>query len=189
MNSETSDGCFALVLYVPEPLSGALQLLRVGLPEEVHSAPHVTVLPPRPLTGPIAEVSAATAQLVSECAPFQIELEQVCSFPDTNVLYLSLGAGYREIKELHDALASEFEPFQEEHEFWPHLTLAGPMPPELLGTTQASAEKTWANFASPRNFVVDRIDFLWLRPGCKKADWQRIWSKPMSDLRQSKRPA
>lgn len=183
-------GCIALVVYVPAPLSAALVALRSSLPGEVHSPPHVTVLPPRPLFAPVDDVSPVLTTVIDENRPFRVVLDRVCTFSDTSVLYLSLGAGGEAVYELHEGLvAAHGTTFREEHAFRPHVTLAGPLPPDDLETAWAKAEAGWVAVREDRSFAVETVDCLWLPPGGAKHDWTRLWSRNLVQQEQIRRRA
>lgn len=173
-------GCFALVSYIPEPLFVSLQKLKMELPGNLHSDPHVTVLPPRPLSRPADEISSAMAELIGEAEPFDLVLDRVCAFPNTNSLYLSVAEGGDRVEKLHEKMAARYlDDADEEYPFRPHLTLAGPLSAEQLEEARVNAEIGWQKIRHQARFRVDRIAFLWQAPNGGKADWQRLWSRQM----------
>src|SRR6267154_563334 len=95
---------FALVSYLPEPLAGFLDRLRSDLVQECRARAHVTVLPPRPLNHPVADAWQELTHRLRDSRPFQVELAEIEIFPETQVIYLSVGAGRAELERLHDAL-------------------------------------------------------------------------------------
>ena len=174
------NGCFALVTYLPEPISGALQEMCAALPGDVHSRPHVTVLPPRRLVRPVAELLPELAEILGGTAPFEVGFNQVCVFADTRVLYLDVDEGCQEIEYLHGVLAArQTDGCREEHAFRPHLTLAGPLPHNQLSVARREAEAAWAKIEASSRFRVEQVELLQLAPGGGKADWQQVWSQKL----------
>src|SRR6266446_7411292 len=107
------DGCngdgtcidsFALVSYLPEPLASFLDKLRQELVPECHAKAHVTVLPPRPIFCPPEDAWQELKQGLQDFPPFRLELADVRIFPVTQVIYLPVGRGHRELERLHTAL-------------------------------------------------------------------------------------
>ena len=179
-------GRFAVVAYLPEPLSSLLSGLQSALPGDRCARPHVTLLPPRPLSGSLEQVSDEITGLIEKCSPFDVELAEVCCFPDTNVLYLSMSAGRREIAAIHAHLDAQFPTYREEFEFLPHVTLSGTVPSEDIGIVMAATQAAWSNLPCSRRFRVDRTEFLWLTSKGQKADWKSLWSR---EIGQSVSPA
>src|ERR1700688_1260192 len=105
---EGSDGraryvnSFALVSYLPGPLAELLDEIRHDFAPESRAKAHLTVLPPRPLFGsrPLAEDAAAEATeelrvRLQDFPPFRVDLGDIEVFPGTQVIYVSIQAGFR----------------------------------------------------------------------------------------------
>src|SRR5690242_6126683 len=97
---------FALVIYIPPPLGRFLDDLRRELVPHYNPHAHVSVLPPRPLTGDWRAASEHARILTQHEAPFDVELTSVEVFPLTEVIYLEIGAGADELYKLHSAMNS-----------------------------------------------------------------------------------
>ena len=98
---------FALVVYIPDPLAGFLDDLRKELVAECLPRAHVTILPPRPLKAGQAGTDAAIEQartVAGGFAPFEIATGEVEIFPTTDVIYIGLQSGERELREMYRAL-------------------------------------------------------------------------------------
>src|SRR5271170_3812299 len=122
---------FALISYLPEPLAGYLDSLRCELVPRCQARTHVTVLPPRPLAAGLPE--SAWQELndyLDDFPPFRVELTTIDVFQGTNVIYLSVGAGYRELEQMHEALNRGPLQFAEPYRYHPHVTLAQGLMPE-----------------------------------------------------------
>lgn len=163
------DGCngqgtginsFALVSYLPEPLGGFLDRLRSDLVQECRARAHVTVLPPRPLYHPVEDAWQELTQRLRDFRPFQVELAEIEIFPQTQVIYLSVGAGRAELERLHDALDTGLFAFDEPFKYHPHLTLAQDLEPAQVADAAVFARRRWQEFPAARAFTVDRLTFV-----------------------------
>lgn len=173
-------GFFALVSYIPEPLSSFLQGLREILPNNDSSEAHITLLPPRPLRLPIETVSKQARSILRQFPPFDVELSTVRRFAETKFLYLDLGEGNSLIHDLHDALNRGDLSDPEEFEFHPHLTLGGPVSPGTLDLAQEQAEVTWSGEHCAPRFTIQEVVCLWLSPNSAQGEWRRVWSQKLS---------
>ncbi|MBV9759151.1 MAG: 2'-5' RNA ligase family protein [Acidobacteriaceae bacterium] len=176
MHGAAERGQFALVSYIPEPLSSFFNRLRRGLPGDGNPQAHVTILPPRPLRAPVERASEQAQKILASFPAFEIELSTVQRFPETNFLYLDIAHGNSRVHDLHDALNDGELAFAEEFEFRPHLTLGGPIPEKELASLQGQTEAAWLSAEHARRFVVDEVVFLWLNPAEEDGEWRRVWS-------------
>ena len=151
---------YALVSYLADPLAAFLNRLRNDLVDECHAKAHVTVLPPRPLPCASLEAWLQLQECLQDVQPFEVELGDIEVFPVTDVIYLSLRAGYRELEKLHVALNRGALAFQEPFTYHPHLTLAQHVTPDQLTAATAEASECWHDFKGPRSFLVDRLTFV-----------------------------
>ena len=175
-NKATAGGFFALVAYVPEPLGPFLDQLRQTLPGIEFPQAHITLLPPRPLHVNVQAASHLAKDVLSQVAAFEVELNSVRLFPETDVLYLDLTDGHDTVLELHRALNTGDLHCAEQFDFHPHLTLGGPIPAGSLTAMRHKAENTWESSAPNRRFAVDEIVALWANPGSGALEWQRLWT-------------
>ena len=175
---ETSPfGAFALVSYVPAPLGPFLDELRKSLPGTVYPQSHITLVPPRPLRVPLEAVSEFALEVLSRFPPFDVILGDVHHFPETNVLYLDLAVGQREVHLLHDALNEGLLAHREPFEFRPHLTIGGPVPEPDVSTLHREASEAWTARNGGKRFQVTEAVALWWDPECGDAEWKRLWTK------------
>jgi 2'-5' RNA ligase len=167
---------FALVCYIPEPLGSFLTDLRTELVPHCRLHSHVTLLTPRPLASPtwalIDELRRETAKLNS----FEVELHELEIFPVTNVIYLSIGRGRREIVEMHDRLARDMFAHKEPYPFHPHITLAQEIPEDSLNDVFARACARWEAWDKPRSFSVDELVFV---RNVNMRGWEDLSSHPL----------
>jgi 2'-5' RNA ligase len=152
---------FALISYLPEPLAGYLDSLRCELVPRCQARTHVTVLPPRPLAAGLPENAWSDLNdYLDDFPPFRVELASIEVFEGTNVIYLSIGAGYRELEEMHQALNRGPVAFAEPYKYHPHVTLAQQLLPEQVEAAAALARRRWRDFPSAHSFTVDRLMFV-----------------------------
>jgi len=152
---------FALISYLPEPLAGYLDSLRCELVPRCQARTHVTVLPPRPLSAGLPETAWRDLnQYLEDIPAFRVELTSIDIFPGTHVIYLSIGAGYNELKQMHAALNHGPLQFAEQYEYHPHVTLAQELKPDQVEAAAALARRRWREFPSSHSFMVDRLTFV-----------------------------
>jgi 2'-5' RNA ligase len=151
---------FALVSYIHDPLAAFLDRLRSDLVSECHSKAHVTVLPPRPLSGTPEEAWNEILPELNDFQPFVVELGEIEVFPVTDVIYLSVNAGSGELKRLHSALNRGCVDFEEPFRYHPHITLAQDLPRGGLADTRQIAVERWRDYRATRSFVVDELTFV-----------------------------
>lgn len=167
---------FALVSYIPEPLGSFLTDLRTELVPHCRLQSHVTLLTPRPLAHPtwalIDELRRETAKLSS----FEVELSELEVFPVTNVIYVSIGRGRREIVEMHDRLARDMFSHKEPYPFHPHITLAQEIPEDSVNEVFARACARWEAWNKPRAFSVDELVFV---RNVNMRGWEDLSSHPL----------
>jgi 2'-5' RNA ligase len=151
---------YALVSYLPDPLAAFLNRLRNDLVDQCHSKAHVTVLPPRPLPVPSLEAWLQLQEHLQDVEPFRVELDGIEVFPVTDVIYVSVGAGFAELEKLHVDLNRGALAFQEPFIYHPHITLAQHVAPDQLASRVALAQERWREFTGPRGFLIDRLTFV-----------------------------
>lgn len=151
---------FALVSYLPEPLASFLDRLRRDLVAECQARSHVTVLPPRPLVSSSDEAWREVVDGLHDFEPIRVELGRVEIFPVTQVLYLSIHAGFNELKQLHQALNKGRLNFAEPFSYHPHVTLAQDVDPDQVAAAAESAAARWREFTKARTFTVDHLMFV-----------------------------
>jgi 2'-5' RNA ligase len=123
-NGTPPQSLYALVIYLPEPLSGFLDDLRLEMVPGCNPHAHVSVLPPRPLpVAPEAAIEEARV-IVGGFAPFDIELGPIEKFDATDVIYISVAGGAEQLRQMHHALNRGALAFQEPFAYHPHVTLA-----------------------------------------------------------------
>lgn len=179
-------GFFALVSYVPNPLGSQLDNMTRSLPGVDFRQAHITILPPRPLRVPVDVASRHTQCVLNRFGPFVVELSGVCRFEATNFLYLGLQQGNDAVRNLHQALNTGDLAFEEQFEFQPHVTIAGPVPGENVDAVQFRAEALWEQMLPNQQFTVSELVALWAegvqapegrQP--KTLSWKRLWVRTL----------
>ena len=153
-------GQFALVSYIPEPLAGFLDRLRLELTPGCKPHAHVTVLPPRPLEGELKETIQCLAAHCRDAASFTVRLGEVEVFPVSNVIYVNLCFGNDELHSMYRELNSGSLCCPERFPYHPHITIGQHLSPEDVGDAAALARKRWAEYRGPREFQVETLTFV-----------------------------
>jgi 2'-5' RNA ligase len=152
--------CFALVTYISGALGEFLDTLRVELVPSCVPRAHVTILPPRALTGSVTDAVAELNAAISDLAPFAIEARSVELFQETSVIYIELGAGRDELRHIHGRLNKGLLTFAEPFPYHAHITLAQELQPEQVPKLLELSRRRWAEFAGKRSFSVETITFV-----------------------------
>lgn len=151
---------FALVIYIPGPLGKFLDDLRRELVPHYNPHAHVSVLPPRSLSVDWQMASSQARSLIEGWAPFEVELSAIDVFPVTNVIYLEVGAGARELRQMHAAMHRTDLAFEEPFPYHPHITLAQEIPADRVVEVRELAQRRWREFQGPRSFRAVRATFV-----------------------------
>jgi 2'-5' RNA ligase len=151
---------FALVAYLPEPLAGFIDSIRSSLDMGYRARAHVTVLPPRPISCSDKDAISELSSRFQDCRPFQVILGNVLLFPSTNVVYLSLAYGAKDLQHLHRATNIGSTYCSAMYDYHPHVTLAQRVPHERLAECLRYASARWSDYQGRRDFVVDRLVFV-----------------------------
>src|SRR5882672_5581373 len=137
---------YALVIYVPGPLGVFLDDLRRELVPEYNPRAHVSVLPPRTLAVDWEAAGKQVGRLAGQAKAFQIELTSVEIFPATDVIYLDVGNGGADLRDLHAAMSGGPLAFKEPFAYQPHITLAQDIRPEDVRGLHELAARRWKEF-------------------------------------------
>jgi 2'-5' RNA ligase len=151
---------FALVIYIPDALGKFLDDLRRKLVPGCNPHAHVSLLPPRPLAVDWTVAADRVRTVLSGCAPFEIELAAIGIFPVTNVIYIEIGGGAPELRQVHQGVNTGPLEFQEPFVYHPHITLAQELPREEVAATTELAQRLWREYTGPRRFAADHAAFV-----------------------------
>jgi 2'-5' RNA ligase len=151
---------FALVSYIPEPLAGFLDKLRQELVPNCFLRAHVTILPPRPVCSSPEAAWKTVRTHVPLFQPFEVELAQVEVFPVSDVIYIEIGRGREEMRNMHNALNAEGFLCYEPYPYHPHVTLAQNLKGDEVDELGRVARARWAECKLPKTFRVDKVVFV-----------------------------
>jgi 2'-5' RNA ligase len=158
---ETPAVChFALVCYIQGRLAEFLDNLRAELKPGCVLRSHVTILPPRPIDLNIQESIRQIAREGQQNRPFSVELGPVAIFRKSNVVYLSLSRGIRELHALHENLNAGQLEYHGPFPYHPHITLAQDLAEEQAVVLAETARERWAKYDGPRDFRVEELSFV-----------------------------
>jgi 2'-5' RNA ligase len=153
---------YALVAYVHNQVGSFVEQLRREIhPEHGHLAAHVTVLPPRPLSGTEDEALASISRLAASQAAFEIGMGEVASFvPSTPTIFIRVERAAYRMRELHDAMNGGVLRYDEPWPYMPHLTIAKldctPDAESLIET----ARQRWQEYTGSRQVLIDNLAFV-----------------------------
>ena len=168
---------FALVSYVPAPLSQFLDDLRIRLTPEAKPHAHVTVLPPRPVYSDLEELKKCLVPVLRDVNPIQIELGPIKVFPVSNVVYVSIAEGEPELRALNRALDQGALRFKTAFSYHPHITLAQDIAPQEAENLRRIAQEQWESYQGERGFLIDS---LWLVQNVVPDVWLECGLFPLS---------
>lgn len=171
---------FALVSYIPDPLGTFLDDLRLELIPGCSPHAHVTVLPPRPVEEDPLRAARQIELFAAKFEEFDVELKDVELFPASKVIYLGIGRGGSQLREMYSALNRGPVEYREPFPYHPHSTLAQNIPPERVDELFRLAQKRWAEYTGPRSFRVHCMDFVKNTFGTCWADLASISLPPRS---------
>lgn len=162
---------FALVTYLPDPLADFIDGLRGDLEPGCVARAHVTILPPRPLS---CSPDAAWNQIVKgleQVQPFRVELQEVKIFGRSDVIYISIGDGWKQLREIHSTLDYGYCHVHEAWEYCPHITLFQTLDSSEVAARFRLAVRRWDEFRYPRSFILDQVSLV-----------QNTWGNRWRDL-------
>lgn len=132
---------------------------------------HVTLLPPRPITGPVEQACAEIGSVLENEPTFDVHLGQVCVFPASGVVHLSVGQGSATLIRLHRALNRGVCEHLEMFYYHPHVTAAQGLEPGAVTKATEVAVARWQAYTGPRVFTVERVTLV---QNTVNNDWQNL---------------
>jgi 2'-5' RNA ligase len=156
-----AEALYAVVSYIGGELGAFVDQVRAELaPEQVHLRAHITLLPPRPLLGPVEGASLTLDNLCRQLKPIEIIFGEVRSFePISPTLYLGIAVGAERVAAMHDALnMAEFLGY-EALPYIPHLTIAAFASDTGMERAARIARARWAAYTGPRSAVIRDLTF------------------------------
>ena len=151
---------FALVSYIPEPLAGFLDRLRQELVPDCFLRAHVTILPPRPITSRPEAAWDVVRTFAPQFAPFEVDMASIEVFPVSDVIFVNVGIGSEQLKQMHAVMNTDGLSFKEAFEYHPHITLAQNLKSDQVDELTRVARIRWAEYPLPKTFRVDKAVFV-----------------------------
>jgi 2'-5' RNA ligase len=153
---------FALVAYVRSSAGQWVEQLwrelHPGLPA---LAAHLTILPPRQLTGDASEAIAIIQEACGSAAGFEVELGEVDTFvPATPTLFIRVARGAEHMQKLHAQLHRGALAGEEQWEYMPHLTIAKMETLDQARQAFQVASEKWAKFGGSRSIPITELTFV-----------------------------
>jgi 2'-5' RNA ligase len=151
---------YALVSYIRDPLGSFLDELRLRLTPECRPHAHITILPPRPLRAPEELAEGEIRETSSQFHCFEVQLGSVKLFEATEVIYIEVDCGARELRQMHQTLNAGAVHFDEPYDFHPHITLAQNLPHEDVAETLRLARQYWSEWKGKAVFPIEALSFV-----------------------------
>ena len=169
---------FAVVGYVPEPAGEFINRLRREFERDSAVRAHITILPPRPLGSSLDDAWRQLRENLSDFHALRIQLGEVEIFPDSHVIYLSIGAGYQDLEHMHKQLDRGLCRGDEAWRYCPHITLAHFADGQDLAANCHLASRRWEEFRDARDFTLDEVTFVQNTSGEDWTDLERFRLAP-----------
>jgi 2'-5' RNA ligase len=169
---------FAVVGYVPEPAGEFINRLRREFEPDCPARAHITILPPRPLPCSPDDAWRQLRESLNDFHALYIELKEVKIFPDSDVIYLSIGAGYQDLEHMHQQMNRGLCRGDEAWRYTPHITLARPAEGQELAANFDLASRRWEEFAHARDFTLNEVTFVQNTSGEDWTDLERFRLTP-----------
>jgi len=152
---------YAVIAYVRSPVGVFVEELRRELhPAHTHADAHLTILPPRPLSG---EQPALTllADVAHSATSFEVTLGEVETFvPVTPTVFLRVAKGAYHMRELREKLNRDALRCAEPWPYMPHLTIAKMDTPEEALKILSTARQRWQAYTGPRTVTIDNLTLV-----------------------------
>ena len=151
---------FALVTYLPDPLCSFLDDLRRELAPGCVPHAHVTILPPRPLSGTPHDAIEAVRSRAPDFSAFEVAAGEVLIFPVSDVVYLTVREGRPELQQMHYAFNVGPLKYEAQFPYHPHITLAQDLTREQSIELTKIARRRWAEYPHTKVFSVESLLFV-----------------------------
>ncbi|HEY6766095.1 MAG TPA: 2'-5' RNA ligase family protein [Candidatus Sulfotelmatobacter sp.] len=148
--------------YVRSPVGEFVENLRRQLhPDLPQMAAHVTLLPPRLLSGTEASALQTLETICGLAEPFDVDLGDVETFvPTTPTVYIRLTTGSARMRELHEELNTQSLAFNEEWPYIPHMTIAKVAAEPSAKEAFCVATEHWSRYTGSRRIRLERLTFV-----------------------------
>jgi 2'-5' RNA ligase len=153
---------YAAVAYVRGPVGSFVEELRREMhPSHTHADAHITILPPRTLSGSEPQ---AVDQLQTSCQAlpaFEVAMGDVETFvPVTPTVFLRVARGAYRMRELHDKFNRDALYFKEPWPYMPHLTIAKMDTIDEAQRVLEIARQRWRAYEGPRTVRIESLTFV-----------------------------
>jgi len=153
---------YALVAYLKGPAGEFVESLRRELhPDLPLLAAHLTILPPRLLSGSEGAALQVLERICGEEEPFEVTLGCVETFiPVTPTVFIRIDGAASRMSDLHRKLNTAELQFKEEWPYIPHLTIVkmGSEPPARAAYD--IARQRWEEYSCSRRILLERLTFV-----------------------------
>lgn len=170
---------YALVAYVRSPIGEFTENLRKELhPEHPDLSAHLTILPPRRLSGTEEQAFEQITELCRTVEPFEVMLGDVESFiPVTPTIFIRVARAAYRLRELHDHLNTGALFWEEQWPYMPHLTIIKLSDMETAQRGIDIARQAWSEYSGDKQILVDELTFV--REGCDIYTWHDLAPIPL----------
>ena len=153
---------FAVVAYLKGELAEWVESLRAELhPKHAHLPSHITILPPRMLTGSESDAMEWMTEKCDTVEPFDVVMGDVESFlPTTPTIFLRVAHAAYKIRELHDRMNGGPLACDEELPFIPHLTIAKMETDEIARRVYEKARDRWDHYEGSHRARIEMLSFV-----------------------------
>ena len=153
---------YALVAYVGNKVGDFVESLRRELhPELPQLAAHLTLLPPRLLSGSELIARETVEEICSQTDPFEVVLGEVETFsPVTPTVFIRVARAAYRMRELHDRLNTNALACQEQWPYMPHLTIIKLTSEEQIQSAYSLAHERWSQFQGSRKVQLKELTFV-----------------------------
>ena len=156
------DLVYAVVAYVRSPVGIFVEELRRELhPAHTHADAHLTILPPRPISGTHQQGLELLAEVAQSATPFQVTMGEVETFaPVTPTVFLRVARGAYRMRELREKLNRGPFNFDEPWPYMPHLTIAKMDTIDEARKVLDVARQRWQAYSGARNLYVESLTLV-----------------------------
>ena len=153
---------YALVAYVTNPIGEFVESLRREFqPEHAHLPAHLTLLPPRPLSGTEQQAIEIIGQTCGAVQPFEVTMGDVESFaPVTPTVFIRVAHAAYRMRELHEKLNTGALQYCEPWPYMPHLTVFRFDELERARAGFEAAAHRWTQYHGTRRILIDSVTFV-----------------------------
>jgi len=162
MKEFMNDLVYAAVAYVRGPVGSFVEELRREMhPAHTHADAHVTILPPRVLSGTERAALDVLEGLCQSIPAFDVAMGDVETFvPVTPTVFLRVARGAYRLREMHDKLNRDALRFKEPWPYMPHLTIAKMDTVEEANKVLEISRQRWTAFHGPRTVRIESVTFV-----------------------------